>query len=224
MKISDVPFAVLRFQYQLARYPLQLIEDRVITRIGTEAPARLMYERSLGTLDAAVGNALGDAKLAERGAALVERTETLGRAATLEAKAAARLEQADNKLKTARDSAIEDRQQAQAATEQEIKQAREAAQDRKREAIDSAHEQSAAAKRQADRVAADRKEAAESARRHVQTRTRAAEKAASKVAESKLDGAREKRSEAAGKRAEANRLEELAHAEKEKRQAERAND
>ena len=35
---------------------------------------------------------------------------------------------------------------------------------------------------------------------------------------------RDKRSEAAGKRAEADRLEELAHAEKEKRQAERAND
>jgi hypothetical protein len=223
MKISDVPFAVLRFQYQLARYPLQLIEDRVITRIGTEAPARLIYERSLGTLDAAVGNALGDAKLAERGAALVERADTLGRAATLEAKAAARLEQADNKLKTTRDSAIEDRQDAQAATEQQIKEAREAAQDRKREAIDSAQQQSAAAKRRADQVAADRKEAAESVRRQVQTRTRAAENAAAKVAESKLDDAEDKRSAAAGKRAEANRLEELAHAEKEKRQAERTN-
>ena len=58
----------------------------------------------------------------------------------------------------------------------------------------------------------------------MQTRTRSAEKAAAKVAESKLDDARDKRSEAAGKRAEADRLEELAHAEKEKRQAERAND
>jgi hypothetical protein len=224
MKISDVPFAVLRFQYQLARYPLQLIEDRVITRIGTEAPARLIYERSLGALDAAVGNALGDAKLAERGAALVERTDTLGRAAKLEAKAAVRLEQADKKLKALRDNAIQERQEVQDATEQEIKEAREAAQERKREAIDSAQKQSAAARRQADQVAADRKEAAEAARRQVEARTRAAEKAASKVAESKLDEAQDKHTEAAAKRSKADRLEELAGAEKEKRQAQRAND
>ncbi len=224
MKISDVPFAVLRFQYQLARYPLQLIEDRVVTRIGTEAPARLIYERSLGTLDAAVGNALGDAKLAERGAALVERADTLGRAAKLEAKAAVRLEQADKKLKVARDNVIQERQEVQDATEQEIKVAREAAQERKREAIDSAQKQSAAARRQADQVAADCKGAAESARRQVEARTRAAEKAASKVAASKLDEAQDKRTEAAAKRSTADRLEELADAEKEKRQAQRASD
>ncbi len=27
MKISEVPLAVLRFNYQLARFPLQVIED-----------------------------------------------------------------------------------------------------------------------------------------------------------------------------------------------------
>jgi hypothetical protein len=217
MKISDVPFAVLRFQYHVARYPLQLIEDRVFTRISSEAPARLFYERSLGTLDATVGNALGDSELAERGAALVERSDTLGRAAKLDAKAEGRLKQADSKLKAARDSAVEERQEAQAATEQEIKEARETAQNRKREAIDSAQKQSAAAKRQADKVAADRKEAAESARRQVEERTHAVDKAAAKAAASKVDDAQEKLGEAAG-------LEELADAEKEKRQAERAND
>lgn len=31
MKISDAPLAVLRLHYQLARFPLQLIEDRVVT-------------------------------------------------------------------------------------------------------------------------------------------------------------------------------------------------
>ena len=30
MEITDVPFAVLRFQYQLARFPLQLIEEQVV--------------------------------------------------------------------------------------------------------------------------------------------------------------------------------------------------
>jgi hypothetical protein len=79
MKISEVPFAVLRFQYQLARFPLQLIEDRVVTRIPTEAPARLLFERSLGMMDTTVGNALDDPDLVERGTALVERSVQLGR-------------------------------------------------------------------------------------------------------------------------------------------------
>src|SRR3954454_11018362 len=84
MKITDVPFAVLRFQYQFVRFPLQLIEDRVITRMDSEAPGRLLFERSFGSLDAAVGSVLGDDKLAERGAALAERSDVLARAARLD--------------------------------------------------------------------------------------------------------------------------------------------
>ena len=52
MEITDVPFAVLRFQYQLARFPLQLFEEQVVARMGSEAPTRLFYERWLGGLDA----------------------------------------------------------------------------------------------------------------------------------------------------------------------------
>ena len=52
MKIAEIPFALLRFQYQIARIPLQLIEDQLATRLYAEAPARLFYERSLGALDA----------------------------------------------------------------------------------------------------------------------------------------------------------------------------
>lgn len=102
MTISKVPFAVLRFQYQLARYPLQLVEDRFVNRIRSEAPARLFYERALGMLDSTVGNALRDPELVRRGAALVERTDTLGRAAALDARATTRKQQADAKLDEAR--------------------------------------------------------------------------------------------------------------------------
>ena len=75
MKIAEIPFAVLRFQYQIARIPFQLIEDQMAARLYSEAPARLFYERSLGTLDATIGNLLGDARLQRRGAALVERSD-----------------------------------------------------------------------------------------------------------------------------------------------------
>ena len=100
MNVSQATFAVLRFQYQLARFPLQLIEDRVVARLGTEAPARLLYERSLGTLDATIGKALGDSELADAGAALIERSNALAHAVELDAKATARKQQADAELKS----------------------------------------------------------------------------------------------------------------------------
>ena len=41
MKIIHTPLAVLRFQYGIVRLPLQMIEERVVARMGSEAPARL---------------------------------------------------------------------------------------------------------------------------------------------------------------------------------------
>ena len=75
MKIAEIPFAVLRFQYQIARIPLQLIEDQMAARLYAEAPARLFYERSLGSVDATIGKLLGDPKLkqARNGARRAQR-------------------------------------------------------------------------------------------------------------------------------------------------------
>ena len=75
MSIIELSLQVLRMQYRLARFPLQFIEDRWIARMDAEAPARLIYERSLGGLDAAVGGVLGDSTLRRRGAALARRSE-----------------------------------------------------------------------------------------------------------------------------------------------------
>ena len=38
MEITDVPFAFLRFQYQLARIPLQLFEQQVVAADGFGSP------------------------------------------------------------------------------------------------------------------------------------------------------------------------------------------
>ena len=66
----------------------------------------------LGGLDATVGNLLGDLKLEKRGAALIERSDALGRAAQLDATATQQHEQADDELKAKRDNAIKDQQDA----------------------------------------------------------------------------------------------------------------
>ncbi len=165
MNIIEVPRTILRFQYQIARLPLRVIEDRVVSRLDEEAPARLLYERTIGALDATVGNALGEPELQNQGAALAARSEARGRAAALEATAAEKKQQADQQLKAARDEAVEDRKEARAAAAAKIDGARETAAERKTAATVAAGKRATAAKKQADDVAARRKETVEAAKR-----------------------------------------------------------
>jgi hypothetical protein len=43
MKTTDIPFAFLHFQYQIARIPVQVIEAQMTAWMGSEAPPRLFY-------------------------------------------------------------------------------------------------------------------------------------------------------------------------------------
>ena len=224
MEITDVPFAFLRFQYQLARFPLQLIEEQVVAGMSSEAPTRVFYERWLGGLDATVGKMLGDPDLEKRGVALIERSDALRRAAQLDATATQNQELADDDLKAKRDKAIEDQKDARAVTEREVEEARRAAEERKGAAEQAAQQRTAAAKQQADELAAQLKKSAEAAKREEQATITEAEQKATAAAQSKLDDAQAKRSDAARKRAQADQVEELASLEKQKRQSERAND
>lgn len=223
MNVSAATLAVLRFQYRLARFPLQLIEDRAVSRLDTEAAVRLAYERSLAKLDVTVGGALGDVELSEAGTALLERSDKLARAAELDATATARKQQADTKLKSVTDAAIEDRNEARAATTQTVREARGAAQQRKQEAAQHAQERVEATARRVDEDTAERKRQVESAKHQDEQRIRAAEDAGLNASKAKLDDAQEKRSAAASKRAAADRVEELADAEKDNRRAQRGN-
>ena len=137
MRITEVPLAVLRFQYQIARFPLQLIGQQMAARLTSEAPARLFYERSLGALDATVGHLLADPELEKRGAALVERSDALGRAVHLDATATQKREQADDELKAKRDEAFQDQQEARTTKAREVEQAKSTAEDRKRAAAEA---------------------------------------------------------------------------------------
>ena len=222
MRIIDAAIAVLRLQYRIVRFPLQMIEERVVARMGSEAPARLFYERSFGLLDAAVGNVLGDFRLQTRGGALVERSDALGRAAKLDAAADKARQQSSTDLKAKSDKAIEDQQEARAAKDRDVAEARTAAEERKQAVEEAAAQRTAAVKRRADDVAAQRKNSAEAAKRDEQARIRANEQKAAAAAKSKLDDAQARRAKANGKRAQADRVEELADIEKQKRQAQRA--
>ena len=114
MRITVIAFPVLRLQYRIARAPLELFDKHFVSRIDSRRQARLLYERSVGTLDTAVGNVLRDPKLRLRGTALVERSAALAHAAALDAVAARREKRADDELhrKRGRKAAAKDQAHA----------------------------------------------------------------------------------------------------------------
>jgi len=219
MSFVDLSRAILRVQYQIARFPLQLIEEQVMTRLYAGAPLRLFYERSLGLLDAAAGNVLGVPALAQRGVTKIERNDRLMRAADLDAVANATVAQADSELKDARGAATQAEEEAHAEKARVAEQARDTAEERKRAARKAADQRTEAAQKQADETAAQRKGAAEAAKREEHAVIRAGEKLAEADATAKLDEAQDNRGVAARKRAEAERLEDLADEEKAKRRS-----
>jgi hypothetical protein len=214
MRITDVPFAVMRFQYEMARVPFQLIEEQVAARLGSEAPARLFYERSLRVLDATVGVALGDRELAERGGALVARRDARGRAANLAATATAEHQQVDDELKAKRDKAIKHEIATPAVKEGEIPEARIDAEERKSTPQKAATKRAAAPKRQADKGAAPRTKAPQAAKRDEQPPIQEAKQNATAAATSQLKDAQPKRSDAADHRPQADQIKGLADADK----------
>lgn len=222
MSIVTIPRTILRFQYQLVRVPLQLIEERVMARMDAEAPARLVYERSLGVLDATIGNVLGDPRLKRRGAALAKRSDELARAARLEAAADAEIRQADEELKASRQEVVDEVRGARASKEQAVEDAKTAAVKRKQAATDAAQKRAGATKKEADDIAARLEKQAEAAKRNDEQRIAAVEKRATDAADETLDDAKARRDEAEKKRADADRLEKLAEVEKQKRQTERS--
>jgi hypothetical protein len=219
MRFADLSRTVLRVQYQIARIPLQLLDEQLVARLDSDARLRLIYQRSLGLLDAVVGNVLGSPTLAQRGVAKIERTDKLMRAADLDAEANATIDQANSKLRDVRAAAAKATEDARAETGQAAKHAQDAADERKREARETADQRAAAAKKQADDSAAIRKGAADAAKRVQHNVIRAHEKLAEADAQAKLDDAQDNRGVATRKRARANRLADLADEEKAKRRS-----
>jgi hypothetical protein len=223
MNIADIPFAALRLQYRIARAPLRLFEQSVLPRIDSEAPARLLYERSVGAVDSAVGSMLRDADVAKRGTALIERSEALGEAVRLDELAIQKRQKADDELRRKRESVAAAPGEARATTDRKVQETRSAAEKRKGQAAQTAAKRTAEAKQRIDEGAANKVEAVETAKRAKQQTITAAEESATAAAKSELDDAADKRSEAVDKRVHADRVGELAEVEKEERQAARDN-
>lgn len=219
MKITDFPFAILRFQYRIARTPLRLVEDRVVARMDQEAPGRLMYERALGALDAAAGSALRDAELEESGITRIQRAAARGEAMRLDEVAGQKKQQAEDQLAAKRQKASSAPRKARQQAQERVAEAREEADRGKREAAQKAAQRSAAAQQDIAESAEQSVAAVEKAKRSAQNRSKAAENVVTDAAEEQLDDAAQKRRAATSVRAHADRIEDLSDSEKDKRQA-----
>jgi len=219
MSFVGLSRSILRVQYHVARLPLQVIEEQLVARLDSDARLRLFYQRSLGLLDAVAGNVLGSPGLAQRGVNKIDASDKLMRAADLDAQANATIAQAGSEVREVRRAATQAVKDAHAARAQDAKQARDTAEERKRAAREEADQRVGAATKRADETAAQRKGAAEKAKKVEHAVIRADETLAEVSAQAKLDDAQHNRGVAARKRAEADRLADLADDEKAKRRS-----
>ena len=138
MNVLDIPLTILRFQYKLVRIPLGLFEANVVNSLGTEAPARLVYERTVGTLDKKVGCMLGDDEAVQQGDAQIHHVNEIARAKKLEAEADAKEAEAKQRLEAKREAAENERKAAVDAAKESTQQASEDAEQRKQKAAKEA--------------------------------------------------------------------------------------
>lgn len=214
MNVLSIPLSILRFQYKIVRIPLHLFETSVVQTWSTDAPARIAYERTVGSLDKAVGSVLGDKDVEQRGEAQVHLSEELAKARKLEADADATQAVADQKLRASREAAEKERKAAALAADDAARNAREQAEQRKQQAAHEAEAKAAAEKKRADELAESRAAQARAAEKKQHEQIAKSEKAAAAPAESELADAAESKEEAEDKKAEAARIEKLFLAEK----------
>ncbi|MBX5486580.1 hypothetical protein MHAS_04609 [Mycolicibacterium hassiacum DSM 44199] len=206
-----------RLGYQVVRLPLQVIEQQVMGRLNEQSPVRLSYERSLGLLDATAGHLLAAPEVRERGAALIRRSDALRRAGRLTAAADAGLAEANAEVRQAYRDAEHRQEHADETAEREVRAAREDAQRHRRTVVANTQRRVSAGVQRAGKVAAARKNTVEAQRRSRTDRIAAAEHAVTADADATLIEANAERAAAAGARAEADRVEQLAATEKRNR-------
>lgn len=220
MNVLTVPRTVAGLEYKALRLPAT-VGASLVGRLDEESRIRLAFEKALGSVDAAVGRFLADEELTRRGTALSRRAEILETAVVLEEKAELRKAQAAQELKEKKAAAGEQRRNADQEKAEETRRLREQEKAAKKAAsVEAAAKERAAAEAIRAEAAAnleaerDRVAAAEAAiEKRVEERT-AAPKA-------QLEQAVKRKSNADAERAAADRLSELAQAEKARRTSEK---
>jgi len=208
---------LISLPYELARRPLDLVDDQLSERLPETSAPRVVLDRALGSADRLAGTVLRNRGITERGAERLERSQKLVTAARLEEQADARREAAQETVVSARQEAARKRKAAQERAESGLDEADTVEARGKQEATARAARTASAKKTAADQRAAGKKTAAEQRKQRVTSAAGARKRTAQKQAKAQLDDAREDQQGAAEARADAERLEDLTEAKKQAR-------
>ena len=218
MNVLTVPRTVAALEYKALRLPAT-VGASLVSRLDEESRVRLAYEKALGNVDATVGKLLKNEDLTRRGTALSRKAEVLETAVRLEEKAEQRKAAAGEALREQKSAAAEQRRTAEQDKAQELRRLREQEKAAKKAVKEQADAQERAAaqavqtKAQAS-IAAERDRLADTEAR-IEQRT-AARTAAPKA---QLSEAIERKQTADAERSAADRMAQLAEAERESRRA-----
>ena len=223
MNVLTLPRSVAAIEYKALRLPATLLQSQVVVRfLDEDSKLRLGFEKALGSLDERAGSLLANPTLSERGRLLRRRSEILGKAVELEAVADQRKQAAEATLREGRKKADKTRTEAQKKQKAGVQKAL-----REEQAEKARIEREAAARVQAEKerveAQAEAKVAAVTEQLDRQeTRIDLTEKARTAAPKAQLEDALSEKQVADAERAKAERLAELADAEKNARKAARA--
>ena len=206
---------LISLPYELARYPLAFVDDRLTGRLPDTLGNRVGW--ALGSADVLAGSLLRNPGIARRGADRVERSNQLLTAARLEEQAQARREEARAAEVSGFQEASRKRQAAQERAAKGLDEARAAEARGKEQAKERARQTAAEKKAAADQRATARTTAAEQRKQQVASVADAKQKNAQRRAKAELDDAREDQQVAQEAREDAERLSELTEAKKQER-------
>lgn len=208
---------LIALPYKLVRTPIDLIDNTLFERLPETSIPRVTLDRVIGSSDKFAGALLGDPDIAGRGAARLERSETLRQAAKLEREADTRRKQAQEEFADGREEAARMRKAAEDRVSESLDEAEALEAREKREASATARKAATAKKAAADQKAASRNTTIAQRRQSVATAAEAKQKSAQREAKVKVDEAREVEQSAAESRADADRLSDLTKAKKQER-------
>lgn len=223
MNLLTLPRTVAALEYKALRVPATLLQNQVVVRfLDEDSKLRLGFEKTLGSIDEKAGSLLANDALTERGRVLRRRSEILGKAVELEEVADQRKQAAEAVLregtKKAEQTRTAARQQQQAGVQAALRD--EQADKRRAE-----QEAQAKARAEKERIAAQAQAKVQAVTERLDTqeaRIDATQRARTAAPKAQLKDAADQKKTADAERAQAERLAQLAKAEKDSRKAARS--
>ena len=223
MNVLTLPRSVAALEYKALRLPATLLQTQVVVRfLEEDSKLRLGFEKALGTLDEKAGSLLANDTLTDRGRVLRRRSEILGKAVELEEVADQRKAAAEATLREGKKKAAKTREQARDAQQKDVQQAlREEQADKARAEREAAARLDAEKKRVETQTRA-KVQAVTSKLDAQESRIDATERARTAAPKAQLSGAVQEKLTADAERTKAERLADLAAAERRSRKAARS--